>query len=71
MSFGQKKKWQHFFRLMDQISPENLLQRWIHTPIALSERGEEAWSLYDCDQDARIKKVEKLYMSKFESYLIT
>ena len=49
---------------MDQISPENLPQRWIHSPIALSERGLEAWALYDCNGHVRIKKVEKSYMSK-------
>ena len=58
------KKYHHFFRLMDQILPENLPRRWIHPPIALSERGKEAWALYDCNQHVRIKKVEKLHMSK-------
>ena len=64
MSFGHKKKWQHFFRLMDQILPQNLPQRQIHPFVTLSDRNEQAWPLYDCNQHVWIKKVEKLYMSK-------
>ena len=43
MSFGQKKKWQHFFRLMDKISPQNLPRRLIHILLTLFVKDKEAW----------------------------
>ena len=55
---------------MDQISTENLPRRWIHPPNVLSERGEEAWPLYDCNQHVRIKKVKKSNEAKYLGCLL-
>ena len=60
MSFGQKKKWQHFFRLMDEISPQNLPQRQIHPSVTLSDRDKQAWPLFHYHKLVWMEKVKKL-----------
>ena len=67
MSFGQKKKWQHFFRLIDEISPQNLPQRQIHPSVTLADRDKQAWLLFHHQHHVRIEKSEKTKILKIRS----
>ena len=57
--FWTKKKWQDFFRLMDQISPQNLPRRQIHPSLTLSDCDEQAWPLFHYHKHVWMEKVEK------------
>ena len=59
MSFGQKKKWQHFIRLMDEILPQNLPQRQIHPSVTLSDRDKQLPTDFDFYKRFRAGSVKK------------